>query len=198
MQRTPLKAWMEKSFVVHVSVWSCQQACPGRAAGVPVAASLTPTTAVTSVGTGATTPTTATGPALVHALAPGPGHVADVTALAPAAVATAGAAAGLHPIPGAEAGLDLLLAPSPGLLPGVVPDLALGPPLLPGGAPSPVPALAPRRPTTRGTVDPVPAQQPRIEARPRPSEEDFYFSHTRLQLLSFMALILPLCICVFG
>lgn len=46
--------------MVPVSVWRCQQACPGRAVAAPVGASLIPTTGVTSVGTGATTPMTAT------------------------------------------------------------------------------------------------------------------------------------------
>lgn len=46
--------------MVPVFVWRCQQVSPGRAAGAPVDASLTPMIDVTSVGTGATTPTTAT------------------------------------------------------------------------------------------------------------------------------------------
>lgn len=47
------------SFVVPVFVWRCQQASPERAVGAPVDANLTPMIAVTNVGTGATTPTTA-------------------------------------------------------------------------------------------------------------------------------------------
>lgn len=89
-------------------------------------ASLTPMTGVTSVGTGATTPMTATalareevvaaaGLALGPDLALGPGHVDAAIVLAHAAVATAGAVADLHRIPGAEAGLAPLPALSPGL-----------------------------------------------------------------------------------
>lgn len=48
------------SSVVPVFGWRCQQVSPEKAVGVPVDASLTPMTGVTSVGTVATMPTTAT------------------------------------------------------------------------------------------------------------------------------------------
>lgn len=48
------------SCVVPVFAWRCPLASPGRVVGAPVAASLTPMIGVTSVGTGATMPTTAT------------------------------------------------------------------------------------------------------------------------------------------
>lgn len=56
-----------------VFAWRCQQASPGKAAGAPVDASLTPMIGVTSVGTGATMPTTATGLAREEGVAAGEG-----------------------------------------------------------------------------------------------------------------------------
>lgn len=61
------------SCVVPVFVWRCQQACPGRAAGAPADASSTPMIGVTSVGTEATTPMTATASASEAAAAAGEG-----------------------------------------------------------------------------------------------------------------------------
>lgn len=59
--------------MVHVYAWSCQLASPGRAAGAPADGSLTPAIGVTSVGTEATTPTTATALASEEAAAAGEG-----------------------------------------------------------------------------------------------------------------------------
>lgn len=116
---------MERSFVVPVFVWKCQQGCHERAVVAPADASLTPMIGVTSVGTGATMPMTATasareeavaaGPARILVLAPGPGPEVTAIDLAPAAEATAGAVADLHPIPDAGAGLAPQLVQSPGL-----------------------------------------------------------------------------------
>lgn len=159
---------MERSFVVLVSVWRCQQASLGKAVDVQAAASLTPMTAAISVAIGVTMPTIATalarevvaaaGLALVHALAPGPGPVGVVTTLIPVAVAAAGADAGLRHIPDAEAGLGHQLVPSPELQPGVVPGLDHDPAPRPGAAPSHDHAHDLPQPTTRGRVVPVQVQ----------------------------------------
>ncbi len=59
--------------MVPVFAWRCQQASRGRAVGAPADASLTPMIGVTSVGTGATTPMTATALASEEAVAAGEG-----------------------------------------------------------------------------------------------------------------------------
>lgn len=137
MQRTQLKAWMERCCAALGSVWSCPLACHGRPnMAAPAAATLTLKTAATSVGTGATMPTTATvsarGGEVVgadHALAPGlvpsPGHVAAAIDPAPAAMTAAGTAP--HLIPNVGRGLVPLCGQSPGPLLGVVPVLGQGP-----------------------------------------------------------------------
>lgn len=62
-------------FVVPVFVLKCQQASPGRAVGALADGSLTPTIGVTSVGTGATMPMTATALAREVVAAAGEGIV---------------------------------------------------------------------------------------------------------------------------
>ncbi|XP_039895671.1 serine and arginine rich splicing factor 7a isoform X2 [Simochromis diagramma] len=171
MQKMLSKAWTERSSVVPVFVWRCQQASPERAVGGQAVASSTPTIGVTSAGTGVTTPMTATalaseavaaGLALDRDPAPDQGPAGAATALAPAPAAAAGADADRHPIPDAGAGLDPLPAQSPGLQPEVVPGLVLGPVLLPEGALCPDPGHVLSLLTTRGTV--VPVRQLQTEA----------------------------------
>lgn len=124
-QRTPLKAWMERWCGALGSMWSWH----GRPnMTTPAITTLTLKAAATSVGTGATMPTTANvsarGVEVVgadHGLVPAPGHVAAVIDPVPAAMTTAGTAP--HLIPDRGRGLASLCGPSPVHLLGVVPDL---------------------------------------------------------------------------
>lgn len=110
--------------MVPVFVWSSRQASPGRAVDAPADASLTPRIGVTSAGTEATTPMTATALAREEAVAAGEGLLSVDEVVAETLDTCSDENSSGRPVPQRQSGINEFVFVSGPIL---VLDLAQGP-----------------------------------------------------------------------